>query len=232
MIAQRRLPRRDRAARRRARDHDRPGRDQGLHLQGAEPRPLRLPLRDADGGAAHRQRHVRPDPGRARRGPAAGRPRVLRHAGRDLHRGGVRHRGRADRELREAARRAARILRLQRLGARPRPRQPLQAKVGETVRIFFGVGGPNKTSASTSSARSSTRSTRSGSLTAAPTHRRADRDRGAGRRRGRRVDARGARPATSWSTMRSRASSAASPPSSRSKVRPTRRSSMRPLASS
>ena len=24
-------------------------------------------------------------------GPAAGRPRVLRHAGRDLHRGGVRH---------------------------------------------------------------------------------------------------------------------------------------------
>ena len=80
-----------------------PGAEQGLHLQGAQPRPLRLSLRRADGRPAHRQRHVRADPGRAGRRPAAGRPRVLRDAGRDLHRGGVRHEGRAHRELRQAA---------------------------------------------------------------------------------------------------------------------------------
>ena len=33
--------------------------------------PVRLPLRDRAGRHAHRQRHVRPDPGRAAGGPAA-----------------------------------------------------------------------------------------------------------------------------------------------------------------
>jgi nitrite reductase (NO-forming) len=50
-------------------------------VEGAGARALRLSLRDPDGVRAHRQRHVRSDPGRARGGPAAGRPRVLCHAG-------------------------------------------------------------------------------------------------------------------------------------------------------
>ena len=45
-----------------------------VHLQGAQPRPLRLPLRHRAGRHARRQRHVRPDPGRAAGGPAEGRP--------------------------------------------------------------------------------------------------------------------------------------------------------------
>ena len=47
---------------------------------------LRLPLRHGAGRHAHRQRHVRADPRRAAGGPAEGRPRVLRDAGRLLHR--------------------------------------------------------------------------------------------------------------------------------------------------
>ena len=72
--AQRRLPRGDWPGRRRRRDGGRSRRHQGLHVQGAEPRPLRLPLRRADGCSAYRQRHVWADPGRAGRRPAEGRP--------------------------------------------------------------------------------------------------------------------------------------------------------------
>ena len=43
---------------------------------------------------------------------------------------------------------------------------PLEAKVGETVRIFFGVGGPNFTRRSTSSAKCSTGSTISAACSA------------------------------------------------------------------
>ena len=59
----------------------------GVLLQGPEPRPLRLSLRHGSGGHARRQRHVRPDPGRAQGRPAEGGPRVLRDAGRFLHQG-------------------------------------------------------------------------------------------------------------------------------------------------
>ena len=47
--AQRRLPCRHRPGRRRQGDRGGARRDQRLHLQGAQSRPLRLPLRDADG---------------------------------------------------------------------------------------------------------------------------------------------------------------------------------------
>ena len=57
----------------------------GVLVQGAQSGTLRLPLRDGAGGHARRQRHVRHDPGRAEGGPAEGRPRILRHAGRLLH---------------------------------------------------------------------------------------------------------------------------------------------------
>ncbi len=50
------------------------GRRQAGRLQGPRTRRLCLSLRDANGSAPHRQRHVRPDPGRARGRPAAGRP--------------------------------------------------------------------------------------------------------------------------------------------------------------
>ena len=48
-----------------------PGHAVAVHVQGAEPGHLRLPLRDRAGRHARRQRHVRPDPGRAAGGPAA-----------------------------------------------------------------------------------------------------------------------------------------------------------------
>ena len=124
-----------------------PGAEQGLHLQGAQPRPLRLSLRRADGRPAHRQRHVWADPGGAGRRPAEGRPRVLRHAGRDLH--GAEAFG-AKGELTESYDKL--------LNEQPEyyvfngaanalaEDNALHAKVGETVRIYFGVGGPNKTS--------------------------------------------------------------------------------------
>ena len=48
-----------------------PGPHVDVLVQGAQPRPLRLPLRHGAGRHAHRQRHVRPDPRRAERGPAA-----------------------------------------------------------------------------------------------------------------------------------------------------------------
>ena len=83
--AQHRPARRHRSGRRRGVELHRAGPRIAVHLQGAQPGPLRLPLRDRAGRHAHRQRHVRPDPGRAAGGPAAGRPRVLRDAGRLLH---------------------------------------------------------------------------------------------------------------------------------------------------
>ena len=42
-----------------------PGHRTAVHLQGAQPGPLRLSLRHRAGGHARRERHVRPDPGRA-----------------------------------------------------------------------------------------------------------------------------------------------------------------------
>ena len=87
-------------------------------VEGADARALRLPLRDAHGRRAHRQRYVRHDPGRAGRRPAAGRPRILRHAGRDP----FGHRLRTARQRRVQRRQAARgeagILRVQRLSRR------------------------------------------------------------------------------------------------------------------
>ena len=93
--AQRGLPRRDRTGRRRQGDRRGTGRIARLRFHRHQSRALRLPLRGADGGAAHRQRHVRPDPGRAGGRTAQGRSRVLRDAGRDLHRAEDRREGRA-----------------------------------------------------------------------------------------------------------------------------------------
>ena len=101
-------------------------------------------------------------------GLAQGRSRVLRDAGRDLHRAEDRREGRADRELREAHERAARILRVQRRRRRARGEKPLKAKVGETVRIYFGVGGPNYTSSFHVIGEIFDRVYKQGSLTTAP----------------------------------------------------------------
>ena len=83
--AQHRPARRHRPRRRRGVELHRARPRIAVHLQGAQRGHLRLPLRDRAGRHARRQRHVRPDPGRAARGPAEGRPRVLRDAGRLLH---------------------------------------------------------------------------------------------------------------------------------------------------
>ena len=73
------------------------------------PRRVCLPLRDADGGPAHRQRHVRPDRRRAQRRTAQSRPRVLPDAGRLLSPGPARRRGPARVRPEQDARRAARL---------------------------------------------------------------------------------------------------------------------------
>ena len=91
--AQHRPARGQRPGRRRGGFADRARPQLGLLVQGAEPRAVRLSLRDRAGRHAHRQRHVRHDPGRAEGGPAEGRPRVLRHAGRVLHSGRKRRTG-------------------------------------------------------------------------------------------------------------------------------------------
>ena len=85
--AQHRPARGQRTRRRRGGLADRAWPQLGVLVQGAEPGAVRLSLRDRAGRHAHRQRHVRPDPGRAEGGPAEGRPRILRHAGRLLHAG-------------------------------------------------------------------------------------------------------------------------------------------------
>ena len=72
--AQHRPARGQRPGRRRGGFADRAGPQLGVLVQGAEPRPVRLSLRDRAGRHACRQRHVRHDPGRAEGGPAEGRP--------------------------------------------------------------------------------------------------------------------------------------------------------------
>ena len=111
------------------------------------PGPLRLSLRHADGGRAHRQRHVRPDPGRAGRRPAA---RSITSS--------TSCRARSTPTRRSASTAARSSASTSCSNERPEyfvfngsvgalsKLHPLQAKVGETVRIFFGVGGPNFTS--------------------------------------------------------------------------------------
>ena len=89
--AQCRLPCRDRPRRRRRSDERGPGGGEDRHLQGAQPRPLRLPLRSPSGRPAYLERHVRAHPRGARRRARPGGSRVLRDAGRDLHRGAVRN---------------------------------------------------------------------------------------------------------------------------------------------
>ena len=98
-----RLPRRDRPGRRCGRDPSRSRPREVVQVQGASAGPLCLSLRHADGGASHRQRHVRADPGRAGGRAAAGRPRILRDAGRDLYRGSVRPARQPGVQRREAA---------------------------------------------------------------------------------------------------------------------------------
>ncbi len=104
----------DRRARRRRRHAGRAGPVEDGALQGAEPRPVRVPLRHALGAASHLGRHVRPDPGRARRRARAGGSRVLRHAGRPLHHARGRHQGPPRLQPRARQRRAADLLHLQR----------------------------------------------------------------------------------------------------------------------
>ena len=83
--AQHRLSRRHRA-RRRWRGFVRRARPQRhVHLAGHARRSLSLSLRRGAGGHAPRQRHVRPDPGRAEAGHAQGRQGILHRAGRVLH---------------------------------------------------------------------------------------------------------------------------------------------------
>ena len=65
--AQHRPARRHRPRRRRGIELHRAGSRIAVHLQGAQRRHLRLPLRDGAGRHARRERHVRADPGRAAR---------------------------------------------------------------------------------------------------------------------------------------------------------------------
>ena len=121
-----------------------PGHRIAVHVQGAQPGPVRLSLRHRAGGHARGQWHVRPDPGRAAGGPAAGGSRVLRDAGRLLHRGQVpreraaalRHAEGDRRERRPTCCSTARSRALTGENA-------LKAKTGENVRLFVGNGGPN-----------------------------------------------------------------------------------------
>ena len=68
--AQHRPARRDRSRRRRGVQLHGAGPRVAVHFQGAQRRHLRLPLRDCACRDARRQRHVRPDPGRAAEGLA------------------------------------------------------------------------------------------------------------------------------------------------------------------
>ena len=123
-----------------------PGRGEGLHLQGAQPRPLRLSLRSAAGGPAHRQRHVRADPRRARRraAPVDHEFYVMQgeiYTEEPFGTAGLLTES-YDKLLNE---RPEYFVFNGQVGALTE-HYPLKAKVGETVRIFFGVGGPNLTS--------------------------------------------------------------------------------------
>ena len=103
-----RLPRDDRPRGRRGDDPDPAGRDADPPLPGAQPGALRVPLRHAHGGEPHLERDVRAHPRRAAGRAAEGGSRVLRHAGRALHRPALRA-ARSRRVQRgEAARRSGR----------------------------------------------------------------------------------------------------------------------------
>ena len=143
------------AARRR---RSRAGPQLAVLVQGAEPRPLCLSLRHGAGGHAHRQRHVRPDPGRAEGRPAEGGPRVLRDAGRLLHQGPQRRGGPAAVRHGEGHRRAARLRRVQRRGRRARGRQRAHGEGRRDGAALRRQRRPEPDRRrSTSSARSSTR---------------------------------------------------------------------------
>ena len=62
-------------------DSDPSGRIEVVPVQGHQPGPVRVSLRDADGREPHLERDVRAHPGGAAGRPAQGRSRVLRHAG-------------------------------------------------------------------------------------------------------------------------------------------------------
>ena len=114
-----------------------------LRVQGAEPGALRLSLRDPERAQAHRQRHVRTDPGGAREGAAPGGPRVLRHAGRVLHQGQDLAPGlQAIDRAKLTAERPEYVVFNGKMGALLDD-GGVKAKVGETVRLFVGNGGPN-----------------------------------------------------------------------------------------
>ena len=83
--SQHRPARRHRARRRRRLELHRTGTCVAVHVQGAQPGPVRVPLRHRARRHARGQWHVRPHPRRAARRPAARGPGVLRDAGRLLH---------------------------------------------------------------------------------------------------------------------------------------------------
>ena len=92
---------------------------------------------------AHRQRDVRPDPRRAEGGHAEGRPRVLRDAGRLLHAKAPACGPAAPLDMEKAlAEQPTHVVFNGAVGALTGDKA-LQAKVGETVRLFVGNGGPN-----------------------------------------------------------------------------------------
>jgi nitrite reductase (NO-forming) len=128
---------------------------------GAQPRPLRLPLRHGPGAHAHRQRHVRPHPRRAQGGPAQGRPRVLRDAGRVLHhRQATARKGLQSFDMAKAIdERPPYIVFNGSVGSLVGDKA-ITAKVGETSASTSASAAPTSCPPSTSSARSSTGSTR------------------------------------------------------------------------
>ena len=67
-----------------------PGQEKSMSWKALSAGSLRLSLRHADGFRAHRQRDVRSHSGRTRGRAAESRSRVLRHAGRNLHRRALR----------------------------------------------------------------------------------------------------------------------------------------------
>ena len=120
-----------------------PGHAVAVHVQGAQPGPVRLPLRHRAGRHARRQRHVRPDPGRAAGGPAAGRPRVLRDAGRLLHRRQVPREGPQPFDMEKAIDENPTYVLFNGAEGALTGDKALKAKAGERVRLFVGNGGPN-----------------------------------------------------------------------------------------
>ena len=116
-----------------------------VFLQGAESRPLRLSLRDRAGRHARRQRHVWADPRRAE-GRAAARwiASIYVMQGDFYTTGTFGEEGLQPFDQEKAVDEKPELRRLQRLRriAR-RATTRCKAKVGETVRLFVGNGGPN-----------------------------------------------------------------------------------------